>query len=66
MPRFAEDIASALAWLRRQLNIAADQIALLGHLVGAVTTQDSSQTKKPSFPRASVTSECYELDNLIV
>ena len=35
MPRFAEDIASGLAWLRRQPDIAADQIALLGHSVGA-------------------------------
>ena len=35
MPRFAEDIASGLSWLRRQPEIAADQIALLGHSVGA-------------------------------
>jgi pimeloyl-ACP methyl ester carboxylesterase len=35
MPRFAEDIASGLAWLRRQPEIAADQIMLLGHSVGA-------------------------------
>ncbi len=35
MPRFAEDIAAGLAWLRRQPEIAADQIALLGHSVGA-------------------------------
>lgn len=35
MPRFAEDIASGLDWLRRQPEIAADQIALLGHSVGA-------------------------------
>ncbi|MDM7943052.1 MAG: alpha/beta fold hydrolase [Hydrogenophaga sp.] len=35
MPRFAEDIASGLAWLRRQPEVAADRIALLGHSVGA-------------------------------
>jgi dipeptidyl aminopeptidase/acylaminoacyl peptidase len=35
MPRFAEDIAAGLAWLRRQPEIATDQIALLGHSVGA-------------------------------
>lgn len=35
MPRFAEDIAAGLAWLRRQLDIAPDRLALLGHSVGA-------------------------------
>ena len=35
MPRFAEDIASGLAWLRRRPGIASDRIALLGHSVGA-------------------------------
>lgn len=35
MPRFAEDIASGLNWLRQQPEIAARQIALLGHSVGA-------------------------------
>jgi dipeptidyl aminopeptidase/acylaminoacyl peptidase len=35
MPRFAEDIAAGLAWLRRQPGIAADRIALMGHSVGA-------------------------------
>ena len=35
MPRFAEDIAAGLAWLRTQPGIAADRIALLGHSVGA-------------------------------
>ena len=35
MPRFAEDIAAGLAWLRTQPGIAADQLALLGHSVGA-------------------------------
>jgi dipeptidyl aminopeptidase/acylaminoacyl peptidase len=35
MPRFAEDIAAGLAWLRRQPDIAADRLALLGHSVGA-------------------------------
>lgn len=35
MPRFAEDIASGLAWLRTQPGIAGDQLALLGHSVGA-------------------------------
>ena len=35
MPRFAEDIAAALSWLRRQPGIAADRLALAGHSVGA-------------------------------
>lgn len=35
MPRFAEDIASGLAWLRTEPGIAADRLALLGHSVGA-------------------------------
>ena len=35
MPRFAEDIAAGLAWLRTQPGIAANQLALLGHSVGA-------------------------------
>lgn len=35
MPRFAEDIAAGLAWLRTQPGIAGDQLALLGHSVGA-------------------------------
>lgn len=35
MPRFAEDIAAGLAWLRTQPEVAADQLTLLGHSVGA-------------------------------
>jgi pimeloyl-ACP methyl ester carboxylesterase len=35
MPRFAEDIAAGLAWLRLQATVATDRIALLGHSVGA-------------------------------
>jgi uncharacterized protein len=35
MPRFAEDIAAGLAWLRTQPDIAPDRLALLGHSVGA-------------------------------
>jgi len=35
MPRFAEDIAAGLRWLRAQPGIAGDRIALLGHSVGA-------------------------------
>jgi uncharacterized protein len=35
MPRFAEDIAAGLAWLRLQPDIAGDRLALLGHSVGA-------------------------------
>ena len=35
MPRFAEDIAAGLAWLRQQPGIAPDRLALLGHSVGA-------------------------------
>jgi uncharacterized protein len=35
MPRFAEDIAAGLAWLRQQPDIAPDRIALVGHSVGA-------------------------------
>lgn len=35
MPRFAEDIAAGLDWLKRQPDIATDRLALLGHSVGA-------------------------------
>lgn len=35
MPRFAEDIAAGLSWLRSQPEIASDRLALLGHSVGA-------------------------------
>ena len=35
MPRFAEDIAAGLAWLRAQPGIAGERLALLGHSVGA-------------------------------
>jgi dipeptidyl aminopeptidase/acylaminoacyl peptidase len=35
MPRFAEDIAAALSWLRRHGGIDARRIALVGHSVGA-------------------------------
>ena len=35
MPRFAEDIAAGLAWLRQQPGIAPDRLALIGHSVGA-------------------------------
>jgi pimeloyl-ACP methyl ester carboxylesterase len=35
MPRFAEDIAAGLVWLRRQTGIDADRLTLLGHSVGA-------------------------------
>lgn len=35
MPRFAEDIAAGLCWLRRRPDIAPDRIALVGHSVGA-------------------------------
>jgi uncharacterized protein len=35
MPRFAEDIASGLAWLRTQPDIDPQRIALVGHSVGA-------------------------------
>lgn len=35
MPRFAEDIAAGLAWLRLQPDIDASRLALLGHSVGA-------------------------------
>ena len=35
MPRFAEDIAAGLAWLRTQPAVAPDRMALLGHSVGA-------------------------------
>lgn len=35
LPRFAEDIAAGLSWLRTQPGIAADRLALLGHSVGA-------------------------------
>jgi len=35
MPRFAEDIATGLHWLRSRKDIAPDRLALLGHSVGA-------------------------------
>ena len=35
MPRFAEDIAAGLAWLRGQPGIAPQRLAVLGHSVGA-------------------------------
>jgi len=35
LPRFAEDIAAGLAWLRLQPGIDADRLVLLGHSVGA-------------------------------
>jgi pimeloyl-ACP methyl ester carboxylesterase len=35
MPRFAEDIAAGLAWLRTKPGIDGDRLALLGHSVGA-------------------------------
>jgi len=38
MPRFAEDIAAGLGWLRTQPAIAPDRIGLLGHSVGAAAT----------------------------
>ena len=38
MPRFAEDIAAGLAWLRTQPDIAADRLALIGHSVGAAAS----------------------------
>ena len=38
MPRFAEDIAAGLAWLRRQRGIDGHRLALLGHSVGAAAS----------------------------
>jgi pimeloyl-ACP methyl ester carboxylesterase len=35
MPRFAEDIATGLRWLRAQPGIDGERLALLGHSVGA-------------------------------
>lgn len=35
MPRFAEDIAAGLTWLKHQPEIDSDNLALLGHSVGA-------------------------------
>lgn len=35
LPRFAEDIATGLQWLRSRKDIAPDRLALLGHSVGA-------------------------------
>ena len=35
MPTFAEDLRTALGWLRRQPGIDADRIVLVGHSVGA-------------------------------
>ncbi len=39
MPRFAEDIAAGLDWLRQQDEVASDRLALLGHSVGAAAAQ---------------------------
>lgn len=38
MPRFAEDIAAGLAWLRTQPGVASDRLALIGHSVGAAAS----------------------------
>lgn len=38
MPRFAEDIAAGLAWLRQQPGIDSEGLALLGHSVGAAAS----------------------------
>lgn len=35
MPRFAEDIEAGLDWLRRQPNVDAKRLGLMGHSVGA-------------------------------
>lgn len=35
MPRFAEDLHAAVAWLRERPDVDADRIALVGHSVGA-------------------------------
>lgn len=35
MPRFAEDVGAAVAWLRAQPGVDPDRIALVGHSVGA-------------------------------
>ncbi len=35
MPRFAEDAATGIAWLRADPRIAADRVGLVGHSVGA-------------------------------
>jgi len=35
MPRFAEDVAEAIDWIRREGTLQNDQIVLLGHSVGA-------------------------------
>jgi uncharacterized protein len=35
MPRFAEDLHAAVAWLREQPGVDSDRIALVGHSVGA-------------------------------
>ncbi len=35
LPRFADDIASGLHWLRSRKDIAPDRLALIGHSVGA-------------------------------
>lgn len=35
LPRFADDIAAGLAWLRTQAEVAPDRLGLLGHSVGA-------------------------------
>ena len=35
LPRFAEDIEAGLDWLQRQPGVKADQLAVIGHSVGA-------------------------------
>ncbi|PID60970.1 MAG: dipeptidyl aminopeptidase [Gammaproteobacteria bacterium] len=38
MPRFAEDIATGLAWLRTRPGIDGERLSLIGHSVGAAAT----------------------------
>jgi len=35
MPRFAEDLSTAVTWLRERPDVDADRVALVGHSVGA-------------------------------
>ncbi len=57
MPRFAEDIAAGLAWLRRQPGIAADRLALLGHSVGAAAAL--LHASRHAGVRAVVSLSCF-------
>jgi uncharacterized protein len=56
MPRFAEDIAAALGWLRRRSGIDGRRIALLGHSVGAAAALLHAARENTAQPVRAVVS----------